>query len=815
MREPRRIGKYEIIEEIGRGGFAVVYKARDTSLDRIVALKVLHPHVAENHLFVQRFEQEARTAAWFDHPHIVATDEVGEEAGQHYIAMNYLAGHGLDQRLAEAGEPLRLEEVASIVAQVADALDYIHRRGSVHRDVKPSNVMLSDEGHVTLLDFGIVRAADGTKLTTTGEMMGTPQYMSPEQVEGKQIDHRSDVYALGVMAYQMCTGRAPFDDVSPLVVLRLHADKAPPPPRALNPDLPAPVERVLLKALAKRPDERIPSAGAFAQALQEALAGAEQAWQREAQLAESYTRLRAAIASEDWDAAEVYCLEIRTLEPDYRDVPELLNQVRDAQVEQEQREEQARRELDLRLARLYEQAQTALRREHWQEAQARCNDIEWLADDDYRDVRELRRRAVAELQRAQADQERQASLAQLYERLRAVVEGEEWGEVLTLGGQIRALDPTYRDVAERMEQARREMRRARRGPMPAWVWGLCGLVFLGVLGLGLPFVSRWDEWVASRPTDTPTHTPAAQPTEMAPTTKPTEPLSLAPVLTPGATQVREADGMVMVSVPAGEFEMGSDDEGVDYALQLCDEYYGDCERGWFEDEQPAHTVALDAFWIDRAEVTNAQFATFLNDWGNQEEGGATWLHVEDEDCLIDQVDGEFQPKSGYADHPVFQVTWYGAAAYCEWAGARLPTEAEWEYAARGPDSWLFPWGNDFDGTRVNYCDANCGYDWADETVDGGYARTAPVGSFPAGASWCGALDLAGNIWEWVADWYDSDYYERSPSRNPPGPEEGESRVLRGGSWFNGPNLVRSAIHAEAQPASWSIHSGFRCARGSE
>jgi len=185
MTESKRIGKYEIVEEIGRGGFAVVYRARDTSLDRIVALKVLHALVAENHVFVRRFEQEARTAARFDHPHIVTIYEVGEKAGQHYIAMKYVPGRGLDQRLAESGGPLPLEQVVSIVDQVADALDYVHRRRSVHRDVKPSNVILSDEGHATLLDFGIVRAADGTPLTTFGEKMGTPQYMSPEQAEGK------------------------------------------------------------------------------------------------------------------------------------------------------------------------------------------------------------------------------------------------------------------------------------------------------------------------------------------------------------------------------------------------------------------------------------------------------------------------------------------------------------------------------------------------------------------------------------------------------------------------------------------------------
>jgi serine/threonine-protein kinase len=254
----------------------------------------------------------------------------------------------------------------------------------------------------------------------------------------------------------------------------------------------------------------------------------------------------------------------------------------------------------------------------------------------------------------------------------------------------------------------------------------------------------------------------------------------------GETLTRTKDGMVMVYVPAGEFPMGT-------------------TQG-FEDEQPVHTVYVDGFWIDQTEMTNEQFAAFLNEKGNQEEGGAMWLNVNSEDCLIEQVGGKYQPKSGYANHPVVGVTWYGAAAYCEWAGARLPTEAEWEYAARGPEGRVFPWGDEFDCTLCN--------SWA-EGCDG-YDRTAPVGSFPGGASWCGALDMLGNVWEWVADWYGPDYYANSPSRNPTGPSSGVYRVMRGGSWFayvhptNNPRWYRN----NDLPNLSYGYVGFRCASGS-
>ena len=270
-------------------------------------------------------------------------------------------------------------------------------------------------------------------------------------------------------------------------------------------------------------------------------------------------------------------------------------------------------------------------------------------------------------------------------------------------------------------------------------------------------------------TPTPTQAPTEEPTAEGPPAS----ASLGDIWT------RPTDGMVMVYAPAGEFEMGSTK--------------GD------DDEQPVHTVALDGFWIDRTEVTHAQYERCVA-------AGA---------CTPRRFSG-FDPLDAHDDHPAIYVTWYQAEAYCRWAGGRLPTEAEWEYAARGPESRAFPWGDEFDGTRLNYCDANCERDWADQTADDGYAETAPVGSFPAGASWCGALDMAGNVWEWVADWYADDYYARSPSRNPTGPPSGRSRVLRGGSWGFDPFYVRSANRDDfLVPSNTYGHVGFRCARDAE
>ncbi len=304
------------------------------------------------------------------------------------------------------------------------------------------------------------------------------------------------------------------------------------------------------------------------------------------------------------------------------------------------------------------------------------------------------------------------------------------------------------------------------------------------------------------PTMTPTST-STQRAGIAETPAPSEtsdPFILPIEATLGMTWTRPTDGMEMVFVPGGRFTMGSDPE-VDTDAD--------------SDEQPQHGVTLDPFWIDRKEVSNAQFATFLNEMGNQTEGGVTWLDAADTDARIEQVDGAFRPQAGFADHPVTEVSWFGAQAYCAWAGgeaitATLPTEAQWEYAARGPEEFIYPWGNEFDGEKVNFCDVNCSFSHSDTDWDDGFALTAPVGSYPDGDSWVGALDMAGNVWEWTADWYNSDYYENAPDENPTGPAEGTSRVLRGGSWNFTQPFVRAASRDVHVPDDSSNNLGFRC-----
>ena len=270
----------------------------------------------------------------------------------------------------------------------------------------------------------------------------------------------------------------------------------------------------------------------------------------------------------------------------------------------------------------------------------------------------------------------------------------------------------------------------------------------------------------------------------------------APVL--GQTRTRQADGMVMAAVPAGEFQMGTTDAEVQDVLQLCREYSGNCEEKWFDSEQPAHTVTLESFWLDRTEVTNAQFADFLNEQEKQSKNVMTWIDLDSSNSQIEAVNSQYQPQSSLDEYPVGLVSWEGARAYCEWAGGRLPTEAEWEYAARGPESRIFPWGDQFDGAKLNY-----------RSSSDGYAESAPVGSFLGGASWCDALDMSGNVAEWTADWFGS--YKDEAQTNPKGPALGQYRVNRGGSFRSAPYETRSASRGAGSPTDTNRAIGFRCA----
>jgi len=333
------LGQYQLLARLGRGGMATVYKAYQPSLDRYVAVKVLSTFLAQNPDFAARFQREARAIAKLNHPNILPVYDYGQEGELTYIVMRYVEGGTLQDMLDKLGQPLGLERAVEIIAQMGEALDYAHGQGIVHRDVKPSNVLMADGSWALLSDFGLARMVGGSaRITQTGVGMGTPAYIAPEQARDTRVDVRSDIYSLGVVLFEMLTGQVPFQGDSYLVVLFKLVNDPPPLPRGINPDIPQPVEQVLLKALAKEPIDRFQRAGEMVTALQKAVTEGplvtatvslgDEKGQQEARLASLYAEATRFLEAKEWQKALEKWAEVQAIDLAYPDPQEVVTRAR-------------------------------------------------------------------------------------------------------------------------------------------------------------------------------------------------------------------------------------------------------------------------------------------------------------------------------------------------------------------------------------------------------------------------------------------------------------------------------------------------------
>jgi serine/threonine-protein kinase len=566
--------RYQVVESIGRGGMADVYKVYDEMRATHLAMKVLREDLARDRVFLRRFQREAQALAKLQHRHIVRFYGLEQEDLDVFMLMDFIEGESLRDAIFRANRPLDQHRIMDIIKPVCSALHYAHQMGMLHCDIKPGNILLAANGEVLLTDFGIARMSDSATATLVGA--GTPAYMAPELVKGLEPTPQTDIYALGVVLYEMFTGgERPFTGEKATVtgttaekVRWEQVNLAPTPPSNYNTEIPLELEQIVIRCLQKESALRFAS-----------------------------------------------CLE-------------LLNALNSH-----------------------------------------------------------------ELHMVATPQKAKVKTAQLMPQ--------------------KLVSTKTRPVGEPM---------------------------------------------AKKP-------PASAKTVKV---KPPAPRKL----------VSPQDGMHLVYVPAGEFIMGSDT--------------GD------RDEQPAHKVFLDAYWIDQTPVTNAMFTRFLNAMQETDQIDPVWMDPRSSSFLLAKHRGVWQTCQGYEHHPVVCISWFGARAYSQWIGRRLPTEAEWEKAARGTDGRMYPWGNQAPNPELlNY--------------DGNMGGTTPVGSYPQGASPYGALDMAGNVWEWMADWYDADYYRATSKRNPRGPSSGAGRVQRGGAWDDGEWSARVIFRDWDNLDYRDYDSGFRCA----
>ena len=629
---------------------AAVYKAYQPAMERIVAIKVLPRHMASSDEFVERFRREAKMLAKLQHPNILPVFDYGEAEGYPYIVMPFVQGGTLSQSLHNTQVPLA--DVSRIMTQLGKALSYAHTHGMIHRDVKPSNVLLDDTGNCLLTDFGLARMTESTsKITSSGAVMGTPSYMSPEQGTGAELDNRSDLYSLGVILYEMLTGRVPYSAETPIAVVLKHIQDPLPSVRKFNPDVPEAVELVLLKSLAKHPEDRYQTADEFVNALQAAIAG------------------EIGMASGTIPSAGTRAANATTLKP------------------------------------------------------------------------------AAGLTPAKPQKRSNALAIGIAVVLCITVLGV--GAIFTMSRFVKAT------------------------PEPA-----SPALTATVVGV-LPVTES-----SQPPVEAPSPSPEPGPPEISP-------------------WITDAKGVTMALIPAGEFTMGN---SIDQVLAECRNLFpasadANCKAEFYLDETPAHPVQVSAFYMDKYEVTNQLYKACVS-------AGACKPPAQSSSATHNAYYGNPEFNS----YPVIWVDWNMAKAYCEWRGARLPTEAEWEKAARGDSGHNYPWGERFEGAKANACDVNCQADYADKNFNDGFAEIAPADAFENGASVFGVVNLAGNVSEWVSDWYMEPFYVQPGSGGPDplGPQGGEKRVIRGGSWFRYPINLRTVTRSSREPSYTANDVGFRC-----
>ncbi|MGH9935438.1 MAG: SUMF1/EgtB/PvdO family nonheme iron enzyme [Blastocatellia bacterium] len=738
-------GRYKLEQCIGSGGMGEIYRARRTHIGDTVAVKVLRADVVENEKSRQRFYREARAAAMLHHPNAVVIHDFGEDDdGTAYIVMELLVGRSLRQLLVEEGS-INSARAYGIIRQASAALDAGHRNGIVHRDIKPDNIILLDSNdgvdHVKILDFGIAKVLDMAldthsleqRLTNVGSVIGTPHYMAPEQCQGEEADARSDIYSLGVVLYELLTGVAPFLAKTPTGVAIKHVTEKPRPLREINPSVPESVERIVLHSLEKDPNTRPQTALEFAREFESALASepdtirfgrsGEQARVDTLKFARpgaSETAQKNLETVPQGAAAPPQSYETRITPPSATDHIQQSSGVVTGQLKQS----------DEAATEFISRAKVTAKQEIPEGGASRG-----IADSD------LAAQALLPTEMLQKSEATKPAPI-------APVEGGKSTRITALYAEEEPAKRAEPDPARtgpisqpgRFDEAGKKKTAPIAAPpkmKPAAVPAAkskiplligAGVVLVVLIGAGALLFKSGKSETGTRTDATASPSPGAA-TAPSPSASSAYPDIAAP------------EGMVYVI--GGVLRAGRDD--------------GDAN------EKPAHVVNVKPFFIDRTEVTSEQYQKFIDATGYAPP--PSWQ-------------GARFPE-GTNTLPVTDVTWEDASAYAKWAGKRLPTEEEWEFAARGPDERrVYPWGEEWIADASNT-----------KSDDNDKRQLAPVGQFPKGASPFGLLDMSGNAWEWTA----SEFKEYPGGKVTPPVGYKNLKVIRGGTYDSPPKFATATL----------------------
>ncbi len=463
------LGQYKLTKELGKGGFATVYLAMQSNLNRYVAIKVLHPEFLRDERTLKRFQREALAVARLSHPNIVGVYDYGEQDGRAYLVMEYIAGNTLKTRL---GRPVSTEFAYDVMKSVGSALDYAHSKGIVHRDIKPANVLFTEDDRIVLSDFGIVRLADDDSSLTRG-VIGTPQYMSPEQALGREVDGRSDLYSLGVMLFEMLVGRVPFKGDSAVATLSMHATLPVPSVRDHNPNVSIEVDRVVQRALAKQPEDRFQTGVSLAEALMAAAAAEERALAQTIlaprgaletadlvlpsapatplDLDTMYQQLLELTRARDWRTAVSLAAQILARDANYRDVSGIL-----ASATNELRYGRGNTSVQIELNNVMAEVETSIANGRLMEAAAMLQQL--LRSSPNEPSVRTRLDEVNKLMTEQEAQRRRAArLEQLYTLAMSKIDSDDLRWANHILDEITAIDPNYRDVPDLVARVKAEI----------------------------------------------------------------------------------------------------------------------------------------------------------------------------------------------------------------------------------------------------------------------------------------------------------------------------------------------------------------------